>query len=234
MSDRPSEFRLVVLSNFMAYLDTVMFEVESHVFRYSKHVDSRQKYKNDHARAVWILMKDVNIFSDDNSQRKLKNIFDPNAKDLPNENRLDLLNMSEIGNSRMKTYIKQYAFSPPIETPKKRILRKIRTFSKANVTIQKEKGKFSRLAKVMKGLTKQLQNSGMFYDKVLEFPYAISSEYGEMRDRCKSNFKNALMETGTLASMFKPINPISLTKDSKTEVIFDFLRYLHSPPRSYI
>ena len=90
-----------------------------------------------------------------------------------------------------------------------------------------QKSQVSRLSKMTKSLASRLQQSGQFYDRVLEFPLAICDEFGKMRSRNKSSFKDALLQIPALCSMFITSLPFIMTD---CEVIIDGLKFVHCPP----
>ena len=145
------------------------------------------------------------------------------------EQRADLLRIQEVGKERMSKYVRQYVLDPPTEVRQKRERKKLKTFSKVRTTLKTQKSKVSRLTKMTKSLLTRLQQSGQFYDRVLEYPLAICDEYGNMRSRNKSSFKDALLDIAPLNTIFKTILPIDI-QDTATEIIIDGLKYIHIPP----
>ena len=78
-----------------------------------------------------------------------------------------------------------------------------------------------------KSLAGRLEQSGHFYDRILEFPLALCDEFGQMRSRNKSAFKQALLQIHQLLNMFFTTPPVLLTG---SEVIIDALKFIHCPP----
>ena len=60
---------------------------------------------------------------------------------------------------------------------------------------------------------------------LVEYPLALCSEFGEMRDRHKSKFKDILFKIKYFERIFQPNLPFTLSNDS--EFIVDFLTFLH-------
>ena len=164
-------------------------------------------------------------------ERKLCNVLAPEPEELNAEQREDLLSVSKVGRSRMSTYIRQYVLYPPTEIRQKRRRSKLKTFSKPKSGIQTQKSQVSRLSKMAKSLAIRLKQSGHFYDRVLEFPLAICDEFGQMRSRTKSAFKQAILQIPQLLTMF---SPTSLVSFAGSEVIIDALKFIHCPPEPSI
>ena len=228
LTARPSEYQTVTLANFMAFLDKIMSGMEQIVFKFSKRKSYHYYTVSKYVNLMHDKLRSKGIFSLSQT-RKLKNILNEKSHELTNEQCFDLLNVAQIGKERMCTYIKQYIFNPPLEVPKKRRRRKLKTFTRQKATKQSQTSKVSRLTKLLKGLNTQIQKVGHFMDRILEFPLAISDELGEMRARQKSIIKDTLLEHESLAPIFQITNPIRLT-ESPTEIIIDFLKFIHSPP----
>ena len=213
----------------MAYLDQFMAGLQNQVYAFSSKNIKFSSPSNDYAEAIWIFLKDKSLFANKNTEhekRVLSNVLVSKAPELNSEQRFDLLRVEDEGKIRMKTYIRQYAL--PLEVPQKRIRRKLKTFSKPKNTSTTQKSAISRLSKLNKGLTNRLQNCGNFYDRVLEYPLAISDEFGDMRNRNKSSFKMALLGTPGLESVFDTVLPLNMANE--TEVIVDLLKFIHCPP----
>ena len=157
----------------------------------------------------------------------LHNIFSEKPLELDNEARRDLLSISEEGKTRMRTYIRQYVINPPMEVPKKRLRRKMKTFTKRKVTQRTQKSQLGQVCLLLKGAYAQLQKGGQYLEKTIEYPLAICTEFGDLRSRSKSAFKDALQNVGGFEAMFYASLPT--TVDHQYEVIVDFLRFLHEP-----
>jgi hypothetical protein len=170
---------------------------------------------------------------DHSQNRSLCNIFSDGHKELDNEQQKDLLKIEDEGKRRMLTYIRQYILDPPKEVRQKRIRKKLKTFSRPKATLRAQQSKVSRLTKMTKSLATRLQQSGQFYDRVLEYPLAISDEFGQMRPRSKSAFKNVFLNIPALSDIFSTILPFNPSfKD--TEIILDGLKFIHVPPTTNI
>ena len=132
----------------------------------------------------------------------------------------------------MQCYIRQYVFNTPTTIRQKRSRQKLNPFSKGKATVNKQQSKVSRLTKMAKSLSKRLQQTGQFYDRVLEFPLAMCDEHGKMRARTKSAIKEALIAVPVIKNIFKTTIPFAMT-NQKTEVVIDGLKYVHIPPSPY-
>ena len=75
ITTRPSHFRMVELSDFMAYLDTVTSGLDSHVFKHHKIKDYTKKTSCTRANILYRLIKEKKVFSDILNTRKLYNLF---------------------------------------------------------------------------------------------------------------------------------------------------------------
>ena len=127
----------------------------------------------------------------------------------------------------MVSYIRQYVLDPPVEIPVKRVRRKMKTFTNQQQSVRTQKSKVARLQKITRNLSKRLQQSGKYYDNILEFPLALCDEFGQMRDRHKSTFLSALTENFDFNDFV--ISPKYDFKE-ELEIIVDFLKYVHTPP----
>jgi hypothetical protein len=90
-----------------------------------------------------------------------------------------------------------------------------------------QKSQVSRLSKMANSLASRLKQSGQFYDRLLEFPLAICDEFGQMRSRNKSLFKQALLQIPQLLGMFSTLPPVPFTN---SEIIIDILKFIYCPP----
>ena len=225
-TSRPSIFRTVVLAPFYALANKIVQGVKKVVYMNSSR-SKKIKTSNDICQKVLSNFSDVDIFACD-SQRPLRDVFDTSDKQLPIQNRTDLLSVTKVGANKMTSYIRQYVFCPPLEVQMKRNRTKLKTFAKKKSTLVSQKSKIARLTKLTKGLTQQAQKSGHYYDKILPFPLALCDEFGEIRDRDKSLFKSHMYKDQHLNSMFSSEIPFAV--DENCEVIVDFLMYLHCPP----
>jgi hypothetical protein len=198
------------------------------IFKYNAEKgDHKKMTTNVYVKAMIERVKERHVFNHVDQKRTLQNIFSNNPPTLNNEQRQDLLKISKEGQTRMGTYIRQYVLDPPTEIRQKRQRRKLKTFTKVKSTIRSQQSKVSRLTKMTKSLASRLQQTGQFYDRVLEFPLAICDEFGKMRGRHKSSFKDALLQFQSMAPMFCTSVPFDLS--NKTEVIIDALKFVHNP-----
>jgi hypothetical protein len=209
LTSRPSEHHVISLANFMAMLDSIDRKLGGYVSKYSSRKSSDNLIANESMLGISEKVKGAQIF-ETNSKRKLCNVFSSKPPTLDNEQRKDLLRVQEEGKARMKTYIKQYIMEPPAEIRKKRIQQKLKTFSKPKNNIRQQQSKVSRLTKMTKKLAARLQQTGQFYDRILEYPLAICDELGKIRSRHKSTFKEALLSIPSLAAMFSTIIPFDI------------------------
>ena len=226
LTTRPTIYRIVELANFMAVLRKIFKGLTSYMFQYDSEKKSYDKQTTTlYAKSVYKLITESEVFAQNG--RKLSNVFTSCAPDLDAEQREHLLKVKETGKSRMATYIRQYILEPPSEIRQKRKRNKLKTFSKAKSNIQSQKSQVSRLSKMTKSLTSRLQQTGLFYDRVLEYPLAICDEFGKMRPRHKSSFKDAILNISQMKSMFTTSVPFDMTG---SEVIIDGLKFIHCPP----
>lgn len=119
ITTRASHFRMVELSDFMAYLDEVVTGLDSHVFKKHKHKVLNKKKDSTRAKILYRLMNDKGLFSNVSDEKPLSNIFIDNPPNLAAANSEDLLNIHSKGNERMFSYIRQYALEPPTEIKQK-------------------------------------------------------------------------------------------------------------------
>ncbi len=227
LTSRPSEHRTVTLSNFMAYLDQFIYSFYKVIAGQRKPKTNKKSPQNEMTQAIWEEVKSKSLFSD--SGRRLINVFISKAPNLDDIQISNLLSISSEGVKRMTSYIRQHILSPPLDVPTKIIRRKLRTFSKKRTTNRSQNSQMKKLSKISKGLTRQLQRSGHFYDRILEYPLAICDPFGELRDRHKYLFKEALMNVDDLKCMFVTQTPFNISQ-SETEVIIDALKFVHCPP----
>lgn len=88
ITTRPSHFRMVELSDFMAYLDSVMTGLDCEVFiRYKR----KEYVKKGHSNMLYSLMRDKSLFSNTCTPRKLCNVFVDAPPELLDANIEDLL-----------------------------------------------------------------------------------------------------------------------------------------------
>ena len=127
----------------------------------------------------------------------------------------------------MKTYIRQHIITPPLEMPKKKLRRKMRTFSKRKTTQRAKKTQLGQVSLLLKGAYAQLQKNGQYLEQTIEYPLALCSEYGELRVRHKSAIKDVFQNTEGFEGMFFQSVPFDMMHNC--EVIIDFLRYIHEP-----
>ena len=224
LTTRPSEFRTVTLANFMAFLDKFIGLFYTVVLRYRKHRTNKETSRYEYVQVVLAEIKKHNIFA--SQERSLYNTFDPKAKDLDNETRYDLLRVQVEGRERMIQYIRQHAIHPPLDIPQKRRRTKLKTFTKKKQTARTQKTVTGQLSLLLKRAYSQLQKTGLYLEKTIEFPLALCSEFGDMRPRHKSKMKDVMQ--AEFPGMFSTCLPF-IPPENDTEIIIDFLKYIHSP-----
>ena len=227
LARNPNECNTVTIANFIAYLDKYLDKLQAFVYRYSKRADtaSQSARHNEYLAVMQPIVQPLKLFS--STRRTLRNLFNCNAPLLDAEQRRDLLKISSDGKNRMLTYIKQYVIKPPLERPMKRRRNKLKTFSKNKSSLQGKISQASRLSKMNKGLVSLVKQTGHFYDQVMELPLALCNEHGRFRSRTKSAF------TVVLRSIFPSFMSTMLPFDfsqKDTEVVIDFLKFVHKPP----
>ena len=225
LTTQPSEYRTVTLANFMAYLDKFLKLFQESIFTLCKSKDNKDKVSINYAQQILSILKTKNIFHAE--KRVLHNLFSEKPLELDNEAQRDLQSISEEGKTRMRTYIRQYIINPPMEVPKKRKRRKMKTFTKRKVTQRTQRSQLGQVCLLLKGAYAQLQKGGQYLEKTIEYPLALCTEFGDLRSRSKSAFKDALQSVGGFEAMFYASLPTSV--DLHSEVIIDFLRFLHEP-----
>ena len=156
----------------------------------------------------------------------MRNIFHPKPPVIDSITRHDLLTVCTKGRARMVTHIRQHVLDPPLERPKKQRRNKLKTFTKRNHTTRTTNTLVAQMTKLLQSAYKRLQNSGVYVENTLEYPLALCNEFGEMRDRHKSKIKDA-MEVN-FEAMFIHSMP-ELPESRNSEVIIDFLWFLHNP-----
>ena len=227
---RPSEFRTVQLSNFMAYLDNVLEKFEDHFFKHSSSQERERHGGNVQCQIIWEMFGKNKVF-EHISERELVNIFSPKKHSLSGEQRRDLLSVREVGYKRMELYVKTEILKEANQ-PKKHKFTKLKTFAKPKSTNRGHVSKYSRLSKITQSLALKIQRSNLFYDRVLEFPLALCDETGHMRDRHKSKIKNAFLSDDYLSDSFCFSIPFPI--DQNTEVIIDMLMMIHKTPPPHL
>ena len=225
LTTRPSEYRTVTLANFMAYLDKFLKLFQESIFTLINPKGNKENVSVNYAQQIYTVLQTKNIFHSE--KRVLHNVFSDKPLELENEARHDLLNISKEGKTRMRTYIRQHIIHPPLEVPKKRLRKKMKTFSKRKVTQRTQKSQLGQVCLLLKGAYAQLQKGGQYLEKTIEYPLALCTEFGDLRTRNKSAFKDALQSIGGFEAMFYANLPTPV--NSHFEVIIDFLKFLHEP-----
>lgn len=114
ITTRPSHFRMVEMADFMAYLDTVVTGLDSHVFKLQKRKVFNKKQNCTRKNLIFDILANKHIFKV-SEKRALCNIFVDNPPPLAAANIQDLLSIRQKGKERMFSYIRQYTLIPPTE-----------------------------------------------------------------------------------------------------------------------
>ena len=133
---RPSHFRMVEMSDFMAYLDTVVTGLDSHVFKMNKERVVDKKRSCTRKNLICSPIADKHIFKL-HDKRELSNIFLDSPPSLPAANAEDLLAIKQKGHERMFSYIRQHTLDPPTELKQKRRRQKLKSFTIAKDSSKK-------------------------------------------------------------------------------------------------
>ena len=227
LTSRASEYRTVTLSNFMAYLDKFIENLRKQIFK--RHVDAAKRKKSlktpvNYLKKISPVIAKVSIFPVQH-HRRLHNIFiGEKAPQLDDRTISDLLNFGTEGKSRFQDFVtNRYTDSNQKKTVAKR---KLATFTKKQSTQFKEKQKANKVTLLLKRAYAELQKAGHYIEKTLAFPLALCDEEGQMRDRHKSKIMTHLKKNDQFSSMFVKTLPFTM---SSSEVIIDFLKFLHEP-----
>ncbi len=227
LTTRPSEYRTVTLANFMAYLDKFLSLFLPVLFYFKKKREFTHSNRIDYVQAIYQHVQAANVFNS-NQPRQLKNVFSQQPIVLDNDTKNDLLTVSSEGQSRMHTYIRQHILQPPAELPRRPQRRKMKTFSRRKTTSRTQNTKLGQVTLLLKRAYCQLQRAGQYLEKTMEYPLCFCDEFGEMRERHKSKFKDAFQKVNELCHTFLPSIPFQID-EKRTEVIIDFLKYIHEP-----
>ena len=204
ITTRPSHFRMVEMADFMAYLDSVVTGLGSHVFKLQKDKVAYKKQNCVRKILIFDLLADKHIFK---LQEKwqLCNIFVGNPPPLAAANIQDLLSIQQKGHERMFSYIRQHTLIPPTELKQKRHRQKLKTFTKTRDSSKKMNTKLNQATLLLTSAYKSLLNPSKGYKQTFPLPLAICNPTGQMRTCNKSMFKEALEN---ISQMFVP--PIAL------------------------
>ena len=226
ITTRPSHFRMVNLADFMAYLDSVCTGLYAFIPKRRKQKDSDHQGLLTRAKSI---VEKACIFSQKTDQLQLQNIFVNNPPTLLAENIKDLLQIAEVGKSRMFSYIRQYVLVPPKEICQKRIRQKLKTFASKKQTNTRLKTQLQQATALLSSAYRSIVAGGKGQTTVQThpLPLAICKTDGTMRTGCKSDFKDVLMELFPDTSVFQTTYNCP---NNDFEIIVDFLFYLHQPP----
>ena len=190
ITTRASHFRMVELSDFMAYLDEVVTGLESHIFKEHKSRTQNKKKDSTRAKLLYGLINDKELFSHNNDKKPLCNIFIDNPPILTAANTEDLLQIQSKGSERMFSYVRQYALEPPTEIQQKRRRQKLKTFSIPNKTNKKLNSKLNQATLLLSKAYQSLLNPSSGHKQTFPLPLALCTPDGQMR---KSEFKHVIV-----------------------------------------
>jgi len=218
---RPSYFRTVQLADFCAYMDKIIQNLESYIFKHHKQSNKAEERVKPSYRAsrLLTLLNEKSLFS--KTTQALSNIFAARPKPLSENAKKDLLSITEIGQTRFLQYLKQYFLQ--IDPKQKRDKKKLNTFSEKNTTKRGQKTKLNTATVLLKLAYRELESHNVNFIQTSPYPLALCTD---LRKRNKSAFKNALIAFPEFKCMFVdkcPLCPGSL------EIILDFLKYMHEP-----
>jgi hypothetical protein len=223
LTSRSSEYRTVTLSDFMAYLDKFIDHLHKTIFTQCGRKPD-QTTGVEYVRQVVPMIVNASLFKLD-SARSLCNVFSGHKAPKLDDGAInDLLSICNEGQSRMNTFIANHYMQPRQNIPAKK--RKLATFSKKVTTNFKEKQKTNKVTLLLKRAYAELQKAGHYIEKTVAFPLAICDENGEMRGRHKSKILHAFKKMRQFSSMFISRPPFDI---SSSEVIIDFLKFIHEP-----
>ena len=226
ITTRPSHFRMVEMADFLAYLDTVVTGINSHVFKMKKDKVVNKKQYCTRKNLIFDVLADKHIFKL-HENRALCNIFVDNPPLLTAANTQDLLSIRQKGHERMFSYIRQHTLIPPTELKQKRRRQKLKTFTRARDSSKKMNTKLNQATLLLSSAYKSILNPTKGHKQTFPLPLAICNPTGQMRTCNKSTFKGALESIFPNSQMFLPNCPIL---SSPHELIVDFLYMLHQPP----
>ena len=175
-------------------------------------------------------MKDKSLFSDTCTPRKLCNVFVDSPPELLDASIEDLLSMSKIGQTRMFSYIRQYALEPPTELQQKRRRQKLKTFTKNKDTSKKLNTKLNQATLLLSSAYKSLLNPGSGCKQTFPLPLAICTPDGTMRKCNKSIFRDVILDIFPGSHVVATQCPFITSTPVPHELIVDFLFILHQPP----
>ncbi len=225
---RASEFRTVTLAGFTGYLQTFMRLFKAEVFKHTPPKKASSSLSHLYSKQIFPVFCSKDLLKCQG--RKLLNIFSSKPAHIDDEQRHDLLNIDTIGHNRMRNHLLK-VFLRPTNKREKLSWKKCCTFSNKAPSNQSQKSKINQLSKVVQSTFTQLQKSGQYISRAVEFPLALCDEFGKLRSRNKSSFKLSLQRTSEFKEMFldKNLQPTNFDKMT-TEVILDFLKEIHKPP----
>ena len=230
ITTRPSHFRMVEMSDFMAYLDVVVTGLDSHVFKLNKDKVVNKKHSCMRKNLIFNLIADKHIFKL-HEKRVLCNIFVDNPPTLPASNIEDLLHIRQKGIERKFSYIRQYTLVPPTELKQKRRRQKLKSFTIPKASTKKISTRLNQPTLLLSSAYKSLLSPNRGYKQTFPLPLAICNPDGKMRPCNKSMFKDAVQKLFPTTQIFVPQCPIL---HSPHDLIVDFLYVLHQPPPPHI
>ena len=131
------------------------------------------------------------------------NIFKTEPPKLDNETVNDLLDIRTEGRARMESYIHTTFISVSSKNKSTKRNRKMKTFSRKRATSRTQKSKLGIVTLLLKRAYMQIQKSGKYLARTLEYPLALCNEFGDMRDRHKSKFRGVIESDANFENMFK-------------------------------
>ena len=164
---RPSYFRMVELADFMAYLDSIMSGLDSHVFKFYKPNNQKKNSTCIRANLLYDFIKMKELFSTKAGNRPLCNHFVDSPPQLAVANVQDLLHISQKGKERMLSYVRQYILEPPTELKQKRTRQKLKTFTNTKSTTTRLNTRLKQATLLLSSAYKSLLNPGAGYKHFL-------------------------------------------------------------------
>ena len=165
ITTRPSYFRMVELSDFMSYLDSVVSGLDSHVFKYYRPSNQVKNSTCIRANLIYDFIKTKGVFCS-TGNKTLCNIFVDSPPQLAVANVQDLLQISKKGKEHMLSYIRQYILEPPTELRQKRTRQKLKTFTKTKNTTTRLNTRLKQatllLSSAYRGFCQRLQTNFSF------------------------------------------------------------------------
>ena len=229
MTTRPSHFRTVELANFMAYIHPVLTEFMDNVSLFSSQVKDYDKpYVIQRFKVMYDHLKSKQLFTASSVPKELQNVMNEKSKELSSEARKDLLNFKSIGEERVQEYVSTAILDEPTDQSTKTSNRKSKTFSKPKQSNRSTKSQLSEQKKSLGKLFQIVKELKSGVVKTCKYPLALAKRSGEQFNSKKSDFYSSLNEQSTYRPMF--ISSVPNSPSSETQVIMDFLAFIHCGP----